>query len=771
MRDQRSSGQSTRDRHLPVRLTGVFCLLVAGGFAVWSLMAAAAGLQLWIAAGLLMACAVAGFGLAILEAARADRPAPPLPGSGRIEAVSQADDDAPSNDFIAQVSREMRSPMQDILGISDQLRESDLDGEQSGQVAGIHRSATALVDVIDRIVDYSRLEADAIELNLEPFAPRQLVEDALELVSPNAHRKGLILSGCVDPGVPLGIVGDEMRLQQVLVNLLANAVKFTDSGEITVTVKLAASPDGEAMLEFEVVDTGIGIAASQQAAVFSKTGGSALGGSGMGLAIAQRLVQMHDGQIGLDSDRGEGSRFWFHIPVQEAQLEQAWTVDSSLLGCRMLVCSAHGPSRGVLSQHLGSFAVVNSIVSTAAGVIEGLRAARASGDPFAVTILDADCLDQPVEEIVDRLAREPQLASSRVLVVHGVEKDTGTADDGCVRMPNPVRRKLLHDRLLETLRQSPQPRVPRRRSSGAVEPASSDSGRASAPDSSAPRSASPANSASRPAAAESASRPATDKARHGHVLLVDDNIVNRRVADLMLSKAGYEVTTAIDGENAITILQAGEFDLILMDVHMPRLDGLAATGRIRELDGERSQIPIIAMTASAMSGDAERCIQSGMDYYVAKPVKAQVLISAVEKWIGRKHGDLSESQMVPIYRAPEAGGSLDEKILDELRSYAGDEPELLAELGQAFIEGAARRIGDLYRGQREGNVDLMLEAAHTLKGSAGTLGATQLQEMSRELEDIVREHGTGHGTADLDRIAAELDRVHAALDRALGARL
>jgi len=239
----------------------------------------------------------------------------------------------------------------------------------------------------------------------------------------------------------------------------------------------------------------------------------------------------------------------------------------------------------------------------------------------------------------------------------------------------------------------------------------------------------------------------------------------------MLSKAGYEVTTAIDGENAITILQAGEFDLILMDVHMPRLDGLAATGRIREIDGERSQIPIIAMTASAMYGDAERCIQAGMDYYVAKPVKAQVLIAAVEKWIGRKHGDISESQMVPIYRAPNAGESLDEKILDELRSYAGDEPGLLAELGQAFIEGAARRIGDLYRGQREGNVDLMLEAAHTLKGSAGTLGATQLQEMSRELEDMVREHGTGHGTADLDRIAAELDRVHAALDRALGARL
>jgi len=761
---------ATRTRHLSVRLAGAFCLLVAGGFAVWSLLVASAGLQLWIAAGLLMACAAAGYSLALLEGARAEQPVPAPRASGRIEAVPQTDDDPPATDFLAQVSRELRSPMQDILGISDQLRESDLDGQQSGQVAGIHRSATALVDVIDRIVDYSRLEADAIQLNREPFAPRQLVEDALELVSPNAHRKGLILSGCVDPGVPLGIVGDEMRLQQVLVNLLANAVKFTDSGEITVTARLAASPDGAAMLEFEVVDTGIGIAASQQAAVFSNDGGSALGASGMGLAIAQRLVQMHDGQIGLDSDRGEGSRFWFRIPVQEAQLEQAWTVDSSLLGCRMLVCSEHRPSRGVLSQHLGSFAVVNSVASSAAGIIEGLRTAHASGDPFAVTILDADCLDQPVEEILDRMARDPQLATSRVLIVHGVEKDAGKGDHGCVRMPNPVRRKLLHDRLLEALRQNPRPRVPQRRSSGTVEPATRDSGRTSASAHTAPHPA-PSSSASRPVAADSGNRPIADKARHGHVLLVDDNIVNRRVADLMLSKAGYEVTTAIDGENAITILQAGEFDLILMDVHMPRLDGLAATGRIREIDGERSQIPIIAMTASAMYGDAERCIQAGMDYYVAKPVKAQVLIAAVEKWIGRKHGDISESQMVPIYRAPNAGESLDEKILDELRSYAGDEPGLLAELGQAFIEGAARRIGDLYRGQREGNVDLMLEAAHTLKGSAGTLGATQLQEMSRELEDMVREHGTGHGTADLDRIAAELDRVHAALDRALGARL
>jgi CheY-like chemotaxis protein/HPt (histidine-containing phosphotransfer) domain-containing protein len=249
-------------------------------------------------------------------------------------------------------------------------------------------------------------------------------------------------------------------------------------------------------------------------------------------------------------------------------------------------------------------------------------------------------------------------------------------------------------------------------------------------------------------------------------------MVNRRVADLMLTKAGYDVESAADGEEALERLErAGSFDVVLMDVHMPKLDGFAATARIRKLDDERAQLPIIAMTASAMAGDAERCLDAGMDDYVAKPVKAHVLIAAVATWCGRKHGEETGSVPTAPAEGTDPNCTLDDHLLAELRSYAGDEPELLVELAQAFIEGATQRLAELYQGQQNGSSLLIVQAAHTLKGSAGTLGAERLQDLCRELEESVREHGIPDGTGSLDEIAAELDRVHAALDRALGARL
>jgi CheY-like chemotaxis protein/HPt (histidine-containing phosphotransfer) domain-containing protein len=403
----------------------------------------------------------------------------------------------------------------------------------------------------------------------------------------------------------------------------------------------------------------------------------------------------------------------------------------------MLVCSTHAGTRRAITLHLRSFNVVASVVNHTEGILQSLRAAQAVGDAFAAVIVDADRLDRPVASLVRELERDPELSNTRCVVTAGIESrlQAPESEVPVVLMSNPVRRELLHGRLLEVLRQSPRPvpiSAPRDRSSGP--------------------------------------RPAVGaKAR---ILLVDDNLVNRRVADLMLTKAGYEVANATDGEEALEQLeQDGPFDLVLMDVHMPRLDGFAATARIRKLEDERALVPVIAMTASAMAGDAERCIEAGMDDYVAKPVKAQVLLAAVGSWLGRKHGDSNASgptKIVPPAGAPDA---LDEQLLDELRSYAGDEPELLVELGQAFVEGATQRLADLYRGHQEGSSLLMVQAAHTLKGSSGTLGAARLQELCRELEEGVREHGVPDGTALLDEIATELDRVHAALDRALGARL
>ena len=465
--------------------------------------------------------------------------------------------------------------------------------------------------------------------------------------------------------------------------------------------------------------------------------GARLGGTGLGLAIARHLVEMHGGEIGFESAVGEGSRFSFWIPLVEVELDEDWHVDPSLAGRRMLVCSTHAGTRRAIAQHLRSFNVVATVVNNTEGVLESLRAANAVSDAFAAIVVDADRLDRPASALLRELDMDPELSNTRCVVAVGIDSRMPSpgANAPVVLMSNPVRRELLHGRLLDVLRQSPRPvptSAPRARSSG----------------------------------------PRTPVAGMARILLVDDNLVNRRVADLMLSKAGYEVTNAADGEEALEQLElGGPFDLILMDVHMPRLDGFAATARIRKLDDDRAKIPVLAMTASAMAGDAERCIQAGMDDYVAKPVKAKVLLAAVSSWVGRHHGDSNASGPARIVPPADVPETLDEHLLDELRSYAGDEPELLVELGQAFVEGATMRLADLYRGHDEGSSLLMVQAAHTLKGSSGTLGATRLQELCRELEDSVREHGIPAGTVDLDEIAAELDRVHAALDRALGARL
>ena len=749
MRPPARPDPAPRPRTARIAASGAICLIVAGGLSAFGLVQASAEPTTWLWWGILLVAALTGFGIAVSEASRSDQLSRVHEAlRSRVEsererrrAADQRTDTKSA--FLANMSHEIRTPMNGIVGMTDLLLDSELDKQQAEFADGIRRSANSLLQIINEILDFSKMEANSVELDFAPIALRPLLEDAMELVAPTAHEKGVAICGLIDSGVPTGIIGDETRLRQIIVNLLGNAVKFTEEGEIVVDIKRAADPEGAEMLQIEVTDTGVGIEEDRQTEIFQKFSQvqgdeTRLGGTGLGLAISQRLVEMHGGEIGVNSTPGEGSNFWFRIPLREAEVEEGWQVDSGLAGRRMLVCSAHAITRRVLAQHLRSFNVVASVVNSTEGVLESLRAANAVADPFAVVILDGDHLDPPASTFLHELERDPELSNTRCVIAAGIESPMARRgpDSTVVMMAKPVRRELLHGRLLEVLRQSPRP-VPV----------------------SAPRE-------------RSGPTPTTESGPKGRVLLVDDNLVNRRVADLMLSKAGYEVATAVDGEEALEqIAQADVFDLILMDVHMPRLDGFAATARLRKLDDERAFIPVIAMTASAMAGDAERCLQAGMDDYVAKPVKAHVLLAAVGSWCGRRHGDVTTSGPVKISPPAEAPTTLDERILDELRSYAGDEPELLIELGQAFVEGATHRLADLYKGQQEGSSLLLVQAAHTLKGSSGTLGAERLQELCRELEESVREHGIPDGTAILDEIAAELDRVHAALDRALGARL
>ena len=510
--------------------------------------------------------------------------------------------------FLARMSHEIRTPMNGVLGMTDLLLETGLTGIQRRFAETVHRSGKALLGIINDILDFSKIEAGKLELERVDFDLRRTVEDVVELLAESAHNKGLDVVCAIPADVVTLVKGDPLRLGQVLTNLMGNAIKFTERGEVVVRVSnVEQSPDA-AVLRFEVCDTGPGIGAEARHRIFenfSQADGSTTrkhGGTGLGLAISKQLVEMMGGEIQVESTPGAGSTFRFTARFGKPEQQAADSAEHGpLAGLRILLVDHNVSSRITLSAQFAAWGLENDYAAMPEHALETLRTAAARGAPYNVALLDHALPGMSAIGLARRIKADAALAKLRLVMLapaarHADIKEVCQADiDAC--LAKPVRQSALYDCL-----------------------AGITAGAARAP-------AAPPVAPSPPAAPL--------QRVHGSVLLAEDNPVNQEVARRMLDSDGYRVTVANNGLEALEAFLRGSFDLVLMDCQMPEMDGFEASRRIREREKESNarRVPIIALTANAMQQDRDECLNAGMDDHLSKPYSREELRTMLKKWL------------------------------------------------------------------------------------------------------------------------------------------
>ncbi|MCP5141754.1 MAG: response regulator [Gammaproteobacteria bacterium] len=626
--------------------------------------------------------------------------------------------------FLANMSHEIRTPMNGVLGMLDILEQTSLTAKQREYVQVAHGSAESLLTVINDILDFSKIEAGKMQIECIPFDVRTATEDVATLFSAPAQQKRIELACFVAPDVPGAVEGDPTRLRQVLTNILGNAIKFTTDGEVV--VRANAVPDLPGHLRFEVRDTGIGMTAETITGLFqpfSQADGSTtrkFGGTGLGLAISKQLVELMGGRMGVDSRLGEGSRFWFELPMQTVPTAGgAAEAATDLSELRVLIVDDSETNREILSHYLASWNVGFDTANDAFEALDRMRAAVAASRPYQVVLLDMQMPNLDGGSLAEYVKADPALRDADLVVVSSTGLDSKELRDIGVRyaITKPVRQSLIRDILLELSGR-------RRRK----------------PDSATTQ---------------------TDLPRlHGHVLLAEDNLVNQQVARGMMDKLGVRVTVANDGAQALAMLAGADFDLILMDCQMPVMDGFEATRALRDREPDGARLPVIAMTANAMTGDREACIAAGMDDYLSKPVKLHDLHDMLARWLHRPAADDTVESRPPERTPMSSHSPIDMETVNTLRSIMEDSFPVLID---AYLSETPKLLENIDTSIANGDPAGLRLAAHSLKSSSANMGAMALSETARDLEHLGRD-GHLEGIGDLAVTArAQYEQVKAAL--------
>ena len=617
--------------------------------------------------------------------------------------------------FLANMSHEIRTPMNGVLGMAELLLNTALTDKQRHLADSVHRSGTALLSIINDILDFSKIEAGKLELERLEFGLRDTVEEAVELFAEPAGKKGLELTCFLPEDLPDSVIGDPVRLRQVLLNLLGNAVKFTPRGEVKMSVRLLTQDAHTLRMKFEVADTGICIAPEAQARLFtafSQADGSTtrrFGGTGLGLAIVKQLVQLMGGDIGITSTPGQGSTFWFTAQLSCATpREQPLPApDRFLSGLRVLIVDDHATNRFILHTHLTAWGAEAVDTDTGAAALDLLRQSANHCRPFGLAILDIHMPNMDGIMLAQAIKADPAIRGVTLLALSSVDNHArrGTAAQlgFFAWLQKPARQSTLRDCL-------------RRYHQGA---------------------------AAEPPAVEPT--PLAPAATGGHVLLVEDNPINREVAAGLLELLGYHVDSAEDGRQACTLTATHPYSVILMDCQMPVMDGFTATATIRERERQQqaARTPIIALTANAMEGDRDRCLAAGMDDYLTKPFSHQALSEMLARWCppqDQRHLDAqAEVGERDKSSSSEAPAQIDRDVWDAIAAIQKPgQPNVLHKIIGLYLTSSQAQVTQLRQAWQGRDADAIQATAHSLKSSSATLGAHRVASLAKQLEESCR---------------------------------
>jgi len=631
------------------------------------------------------------------------------------------------SEFLARMSHEIRTPMNGVMGMSELLQATELTPRQRHLSETISHSAEALLQIINDILDFSKVEAGKLELENIEFALRDAVEQTIEIFAARAHAKGLELACAIDLDVPGTVRGDPTRLRQVLINLVGNAIKFTDSGEVIVRVRAV----GDQRLRFEVADTGIGISEEAQTQIFNAFSQAdsfttrKYGGTGLGLAICRQLVALMGGQIGLHSEVNRGSTFQFDVrlePVADASPTLTRLPRMNLIGLRTLVVDDNASNREILQQHMQSWGVEVIAVDTSDAALAELGA---DGARFDLDLVDDEMPVMDGIELARHIRGDPRWSGLRLILLSSHDDHDGGSERAqlfAAVLTKPLRRSQLFSSVSRVMTLQG--------TAGDPPPAGS------AP-------------ASPPPGVRAAPR----------ILLVEDNPVNREVAVGMLESLGCKTDAAENGRLAIEAMDTSSYDAVLMDCQMPVMDGLTATGEIRrrEQTSGAARVPVIALTANAMEGDRERCLAAGMDDFLSKPFTQQQLATLLRRWLALRA--LPESERRDLSRVP----LIDAVVLRNIAALA--KPALLNSMIDLYMQHSPGLIGAIETAAANMQADALSQAVHTLKSSTANLGGTRLATVAKECEVLVREGGITQAAPIVLRIRREYQEFCDALLR------